>query len=468
MQQFLSKQMMIFIVSMTIFMEGVDSTIINTAIPAISHSLSVNPIDVKITLISYLLSLAVFIPISGWVADKYGAKNVFIAAIFIFSASSLWCGFAHNLPELAFARLLQGLGGSLMVPVARLIMMRCIDKHEFISQWGRVIMMAALGWMLGPLLGGLITYYLSWHWIFWVNIPVGIFTILIAYYYLTDNQQHNVPSLDKLGLMLFGCGLAGLVFSLSSFSETAIPDLYSLIILLFSFLLLCGYFWHSKKCNNPIINTNLFHVRTFRIGVLGNLIIRLGAGGLMFLVPLLLQVGLGYSSLLSGLLVAPMAIGIVTGKSFVLSLYRYLGFKKLLLINTVLIGLTVWSFILINNQTSIYLVALLAFIFGMFSSLQFTGMNSLAYADLPVENYSSATSIMSALQQMSASFGVAVSALLIRLFSPNFKIQSVLTTSIFHHAFFAMGIIVIVTLVVFIRLSPEDGGEMISPAIAQH
>ena len=199
----ISKQITPFIVSFALFMEAVDTTIINTAIPAMSRSLNVHPVDLKIALISYLLSLAVFIPISGWVADKFGIKKVFLLAITFFTLCSVWCGFAHTLPELVIARTLQGIGGSFMLPVGRLILVRTFPRHEFVNVMSRVIMVAALGMMLGPLLGGFITEYVSWHWIFWVNIPVGLFAVLSGLVWLEHVPSKKMPKLDKMGFLLF-------------------------------------------------------------------------------------------------------------------------------------------------------------------------------------------------------------------------------------------------------------------------
>ena len=218
------------IVSLAFFMEAMDSTIINTSIPAMSSSLNVNPIDLKIALISYLLSLAMFIPISGWLADKFGMKKIFIAAFFIFTVSSLWCGFSQNLTELVIARFFQGIGGALNLPVGRLIILRTFGRQQLISIMSRVVMVGALGMMLGPVLGGQITHYLSWHWIFWINLPIGCLAIGLAMYGLTNPPAQPVPPLDKMGFLLFGLGLALLTFGLSEMSESTISFLHSILI----------------------------------------------------------------------------------------------------------------------------------------------------------------------------------------------------------------------------------------------
>lgn len=450
-----------FIVSFAMFMEAVDSTIINTAIPVMSHALAVNPIDLKIALISYLLSLAVFIPISGWIADKLGAKKVFIAALFVFTLSSAWCGFAHNIVELVLARTVQGFGGSLTLPVGRLILMRVFPRHELILAMNRVIIVAAIGLMLGPMLGGFITQHFSWEWIFWVNIPVGFITIIFASVFITEIPPQKVPKLDKLGFILFGGSLALFTFGLSAFSETYVRDSVAGLIMFSAVLLFVIYYTHSRKLAHPVVKTQMFQARTFFVSVVGNLISRLGFGGVPFLLPLLLQVSLGYSPQLSGLLLAPTALGVMLIKLFTMPVLRYFGYRRLLMLNTILVALSLWLFMLVNANTSIYLIGVLTFVYGFLISLQYSSMNSLAYADLQTEYLSAATSVMSTMQQLAQSFGVAVAALFVRIFSSGSSEKFLLTTSVFHHAFFAMGVMTLFSTLIFIRLKPGDGHQML-------
>jgi MFS family permease len=249
----MQKNIILLIVSFAMFMEAVDTTVINTAIPAMSHSLNVNPLDLKLALISYLLSLAIFIPISGWVADKFGVKKVFILAVGVFTASSIWCGFTHNFFELIAARIVQGLGGSLTLPVGRLIIVRTCERHELISKMSIVVMVASLGMMLGPVLGGFITSYFTWRWIFWVNVPVGLLTILLSIYLLPVMSARPVAPLDKLGFIFFGSGLATLTFGLSTFSESNVSSAHSLLLIGIALVLLTLYIWHSRGRSHPIV-----------------------------------------------------------------------------------------------------------------------------------------------------------------------------------------------------------------------
>ncbi len=451
----------LLIVSFAMFMEAVDTTVINTAIPSMSQSLQVNPLDLKLALISYLLSLAIFIPISGWVGDKFGVKKVFILAIGVFTLSSIWCGFTHNLYELIMARIVQGMGGSLTLPVGRLIIIRTFERKELIAKMSIVVMVASLGMMLGPVLGGVITNYFTWRWIFWVNAPVGFLTMLMSIYLLPAMPARPVPPLDKLGFILFGSGLATLTFGLSRFSESQVSTSHSWLLIEISITLLVLYTWHSYKRPHPIVKIDLLRERTFRVSVMGNLFARLGFGGVPFLIPLFLQMSLGFSPQLSGLLLAPTALGVMFIKTFSLPVLRFFGYKKLLLLNTFLLSISLWSFSTIDQSTSLYSIAFSTFVYGFLISLQYTGMNSLAYANISQANLSAATSIMSTIQQLAQSFGVAVAAILVRYFSIAYSTDTVLSAKIFHLSFIAMSVMTFLSALIFIQMKKEDGQELI-------
>ena len=461
MQWSFEKRIIGLIVSLALFMDALDTTIINTAIPAMAASLRVHPVDLKIALISYLLSLAVFIPISGWIAEKFGIKRVFIVALSIFTLSSFFCGYATNLLQLVCARTVQGLGGSLMLPLGRFIILRTFKRHELVQAMSSVIMVVSIGVMLGPLVGGIITDQLSWSWIFWVNIPVGILAILMTSRFLKPVAPKKVKPLDFIGFILFGGGLAALTFALSDLSESTASETIALTILCTAIAMLSFYFYRAKKQVNPIIDLNLFSIRTFRISVFGNLCARLGFGGVPFLLPLLLQVGLGYSAQLSGLLLMPLAIGILLVKAVSLPVMRWVGFRRLLMVNTFLVGFALWLFLLVNQTTPLVIIAAFTFCFGFLISLQYSGMNSLAYADITPEQHGSATSIMSTMQQIAQSFGVAMSALLLRFFSSLNGQNFPLTTAVFHRAFLALSFLTFLSTLVFINLKQGDGASVL-------
>jgi EmrB/QacA subfamily drug resistance transporter len=454
----MKKNLILIIIAFVMFMEAVDTTIINTAIPAMAYSLHVHPIHLKLALISYLLSLAIFIPISGWIADKFGVKNVFICAIVLFTLSSIWCGLAQDLWSLVIARVLQGIGGALTLPVGRLIIVRTSERHELISKMSFVVMIGSTGLMLGPLLGGIITEHYSWQWIFWVNVPIGLLTSVLAFKLLPAMPAIAVPRLDIMGFILFGCSLVGIISGLSMISEPHIPFLYPILTLIFAILLFISYVWHSRKITHPIVQANLLSIKTFRVSVLGNLFARIGFGGLPFALPLYLQIGLGFSPQLSGLLLVPIALAVFLGKPLSLPILRFFGYKKTLIINTILLSLSLWLFAYIEINTSIYAIGILTFIYGTFISLQYTGMSSLAYANIRPENFSAATSIMSTIQQLAQSLGVATAAILLNFFTTS---PSILSIPTFHKTFYAMSIMTLIALVIFVQLNQQDGRELI-------
>lgn len=463
----MKKNIILVIVAFAMFMEAVDTTIINTAIPVMAHSLNVYPVNLKLALISYLLSLAIFIPISGWVADKFGIKKVFILAVSVFTLSSIWCGFTQNLWELILARIVQGLGGSLTTPIGRLIILRTCERSELISKMSIAVMVASLGLMLGPLLGGVITEHFSWRWIFWVNVPFGLLTVLLSLKLLPDMPPRRVPPLDKTGFILFGLGLSTLTYGLSIFSESDIALSQSVLTIIISILLLFAYARHSRKEKHPIVNVNLLSLRTFRISILGNLLTRLSFGGIPFLLPLLLQIILGFSPRLSGFLLTPVALGVLLVKPMAIYILRYLGYKKLLILNTILVSLSLCSFATINPNTSTYQIALLTFMYGFLIALQYTAMNSLAYANVNEDDISASTSIMSTIQQLAQSFGVAISAILVSLFTYEFTHQHTLIISTFQHTFIALAILTLLAGTIFLGLKNADGDELIrAPTIS--
>ena len=456
----MKKNMILIIVALAMFMETIDTTVINTAIPAMAKSLHVNPIDLKLALISYLLSLAIFIPISGWIADKYGIKKVFMSAIALFTLGSIVCGCTKNLTELILARIMQGLGGSLTLPIGRLIIIRICERHEIISKMSIVVMIASLGMMLGPLIGGVIAYHFSWRWIFWVNAPIGFLIIALAIKLLPHIPPRPTHALDRIGFVLFGSGLALFTLGLSLISESDLSLIYSVWMIICSCILFIIYRIHSRHKPYPIVNTLLFSIKTFRIAVIGNLIARIGFGGAPFLLPLLFQIGLGYSSQQSGLLLAPIAIGVLLIKPLSLYILRFFGYKRLLLINTTAVAVSLCLFSQVNATTSLVMISVLTGLYGFLIALQYTAMNSLAYANIQETEISSATSIMSTVQQLAQSFGVAITAIIIQILTAPIS-ESSLTLKTFQQTFIIIGLMTLFSNLIFLKLKKEDGYELI-------
>jgi EmrB/QacA subfamily drug resistance transporter len=439
-------------------MESLDTTILNTAVPTMARALDVAPLSMKSVLTSYTLSLAVFIPVSGWVADRFGTRRVFSAAIGTFTVGSLLCGVSSDLHVLVACRILQGMGGALMVPVGRLTVVRTFARSELIRAMSFVAIPGLIGPMLGPLAGGVIVAYLNWRTIFFVNLPIGIAGMYLVYKHLPNYRAARVDKLDVTGLILFGCGIALLSYVLEVFGEHSLSGREIFGLLTLSFLLLAGYGNHAKIRKRPLLRLGLFRIRTFRTAVTGGFITRLGAGGMPFLLPLLYQVGLGYSPVASGLLIMPQSIAAMSLKLTMPKILTRFGYRRVLLSNTLFIGLMIALFSTVGAQTPVFVIVLQAFAFGFFSSLQFTSMNTLVFAEVTDSDTSMASTIASTLQQMSMSFGVATASLMTALFIPE-RTASSPTQMIhgIHEALLALGALTIASTAIFRGLRPGDG-----------
>jgi EmrB/QacA subfamily drug resistance transporter len=444
-------------------MESLDTTILNTAVPAIAAALKVAPLSMKAVLSSYTLSLAVFIPISGWMADRFGTRRVFASAIGLFTLGSFLCGISNNIHLLVACRVLQGCGGAMMVPVGRLTMVRTFPKSELIRAMSFVAIPGLIGPMLGPIAGGLIVGYFHWRVIFFVNLPIGIVGLCLVYLHLPDYREKSDP-LDVLGLILFGSGVALLSYVLEVFGEHTLSTMEVLGLLAISFALLAGYGMHGAKTPFPLLRLSLFRIRTFRAAVSGSFFTRLGIGGIPFIMPLLYQVGLGFTPIQSGLLMTPQAIAAMSLKPAMPRILARFGYRGVLVSNTLILGLQIVLFATIGVGTPVWLMAVQTFCFGFFSSLQYTSMNTLVYADVTEVETSSASSIASTMQQMSISFGVATASLAAAFFIPD-RHNSTATQMIsgIHHAFFVLGALTVLSTIVFRELKSDAGA-----AVSQH
>jgi EmrB/QacA subfamily drug resistance transporter len=458
------KTLLPWLVAVAFFMEALDTTILNTAVPEIAHALQIAPLSMKAVLSSYTLSLAVFIPISSWMADRFGTRRVFSAAIGIFTFGSFLCGISNNIHLLVFCRILQGFGGAMMVPVGRLTMVRTFAKSELIRAMSFVAIPALIGPMLGPLFGGVIVHYLHWRMIFFVNLPIGFLGFYLVLRHLPDYRASHTDRLDLLGLILFGTGVALLSYVLEVFGEHTLSMREVSSLLAIACALFFGYGLHAQKAPHPLLRLGLFKLRTFRSAVSGNFITRLGAGGMPFLLPLLYQLGLGYSPVESGLLLMPQSIAAMVFKMAMPPILKRFGYRRVLLANTAMIGITIALFGTIHQGTPIWLIILQACFFGFFSSLQFTSMNTLVYADVSESQASMASTIVSTAQQMSISFGVAVSSLVAGFFiTTDAKLYSEELIQGLHITFFLLGGLTIFSALVFAELKENDGD-----SVSQH
>lgn len=456
-----TRRVLPWLVAMALFMENLDATIVNTAVPTMSASLGVAPLSLKAVLTSYTLSLAVFIPISGWLADRFGTKRIFNLAVWLFLIGSLACGLAPNVPLLVAARILQGIGGAMMTPVGRLALVRTFPRSEMLTTMNYVIIPALLGPLLGPFTGGLIVHWTSWRVIFFVNIPLALVGLWMIRRYMPDYRDEAAPKLDRMGFLLFSAGIALLSYVLEVFGEHDHDNRQLIALSAGSLILLGAYGWHSRRTDRPLLALGLFKVRTFRISVLGGFVTRLGFGGMPFLLPLLYQLGLGFPAWQAGLLTMPSALAAMGMKAVSKPIMQSLGHRTVLLVNTILLGLTMMLFTQISQGAPIVAILALGLAQGFFASLQFTAMNSLVYADIDDRDASKAGSISSTAQQLSLSFGVAVGSLTAAWFLGHVdQTNAVQTIPALHKAFFALGAITIVSSLTFIGLHPHDGNNI--------
>lgn len=439
-------------------MEQLDSTIINTAIPAMAASLEVTPLSLKAVVTSYIISLAVGIPVSGWIADRFGTRRVFGTAIAIFMGSSVLCGLAVNVPMLVAARICQGIGGAMMMPVGRLAILRTFAKSELLVAMNFVIIPALIGPLLGPTVGGLIVHWLSWREIFFVNVPVGLAALLLVSRYMPDYRAEAARPLDVQGLVLFSAGAALLSWLLEVYGEHHLGARAVAVWAGVAFGLLAAYGWHSRRTPHPLLDLNLFRTRTFRVSVVGGFITRLGMGGLPLLLPLLYQLGLGLPAWQSGLLMMPTAVAAMSMKLIATRVLRRYGYRRVLVVNTVMIGLTISLFAQVSAGVPIPLILLLALAQGFFNSLQFTSMNSMAYADIEPPAASMASTIASVLQQLSMSFGLAFGSLVTAWYLGDLpQTDRAAITVALHHGFLTLGALTVVSSLSFWTLQPQDG-----------
>jgi EmrB/QacA subfamily drug resistance transporter len=453
-----SARLLPWLIAVAFFMESLDTTILNTGVPTIAAALHVAPLSMKSVLASYTLSLAVFIPISGWMADRFGTRRVFGSAIGIFTLGSFLCGISSDIHLLVASRILQGCGGAMMVPVGRLTMVRTFAKSELVRAMSFVAIPALIGPMLGPIAGGLIVGYLHWRFIFFVNIPIGLIGLYLVYRHLPDYREERTNPLDVAGLILFGSGVALLSYVLEVFGEHTLNGREILGLLAISIVLLAGYGFHATRTAFPLLRLTLFRIRTFRAAVSGSFLTRLGIGGIPFLFPLLYQVGLGFTPIQSGLLMMPQAIAAMSLKVMTPRILARFGYRAVLVSNTLMIGVQILLFATIGKGTPVWLVVGELFCYGFFTSLQYTSMNTLVYAEVTEEQASSASSIASTAQQMSISFGVASASLVTAFFIPDRHTSNPAQfIHGLHRAFFVLGGMTLLSTLVFRGLKRGDG-----------
>jgi EmrB/QacA subfamily drug resistance transporter len=404
-----------YVVACALFMENLDSTVLATALPEIARSLGESPLHLNLAITSYLLSLAIFIPVSGWIADRFGARRVFCLAIIVFTLGSISCGFAQSFWGLVASRVVQGLGGAMMVPVGRLVLLRSVAKTELVAALALVTIPALIGPIVGPPLGGFITTYLSWRWIFWINIPIGIAGVTLALILFEQVREEHVPPFDWRGFVLAATGLAGVMMGFETIGRGLLPTAAVVALVAAGVAALTLYVRHARRRAHPVLDLGLLRIGTFRAAVLGGFIFRIGIGAIPFLLPLLLQLGFGMNPLQSGLLTFAAAVGALTMKMAARRILRHFGFRNVLIVNALISAVSIGACAFFDVATPGAVILAVLLLGGFFRSLEFTSINALAYSDVPRERMSRATSFASVGQQLSLSVGVGLGALILHV-----------------------------------------------------
>jgi EmrB/QacA subfamily drug resistance transporter len=455
----LAKRIVPLIVAIALFMENMDSTVIATSLPAIAHDIGTHPLTLKLAVTSYLLSLAVFIPVSGWTADRFGARTVFRGAIAVFMLGSIGCAISSSLTQFVLARIVEGAGGAMMTPVGRLILVRSVDKRELINAMVWVTLPALIGPLLGPPLGGFITTFISWHWIFLINIPMGILGIALATIFIEDIRSQKPAPFDAAGMLLAAFGIGGLAFGASVLGLDFLPLSAALGLMLGGGAASFLYVLHARRTPAPVLDLSLLRIPTMRAGVLGGFVYRCGIGALPFLLPLLLQLGFDLSPFQSGLITLSNVVGAMGMKTVVPFILRRVGFPRTLTANAVISAALVAACATFQPGVSFAWIVGVLMIGGFFRSLEFTSVNTIAYADVDHERISRATSLVAVAQQLSLAISVAIGALAVHL-TVWARGHSEIGAADFQPAFVTIALIAGSSCFIFARMPDDAGAEL--------
>ncbi len=442
------------IAGMAFMMEQLDATILTTATPAIAAALGQNPLRINLAITSYLLTLITFMPASGWLADRFGARRVFCAALAVFTLGSVLCGLSGSLPMLLAMRMLQGMGGGLMTPVGRSLLLRAFPRSQLVQAMTWFNLPVVIGPTIGPVIGGLISTYASWPWIFYVNIPFGLLGMLAGWHYMPELKRSERPGFDIGGFVLAGAALICVQVAVQALGLGGIPWAVVGAALAGAVGLLTVYAMRARRVAHPILDLTLLRIRSFRIGVLAGGVSRVGINGLPYLLPLMLQLGFGKSAVETGLLVSITCLGIVLVRPVAAGLLRRFGFGRLLVGNTLLASACLAAFAGLDAQSSDVEIFLLTFAFSLARGMQFTTLNTLSYADIPRERLSSSTSLGGVAQQITMGLGVSISAALLQGFTGP---EAVLAPPAFRATFAVLAVVTLIATGGFMLLSPQDG-----------
>ncbi|WP_112813853.1 MFS transporter [Brucella pseudogrignonensis] len=453
------------VLAIALFMEQMDSNVISTSLPAIAADIGTSPIALKLALTAYLVALAVFIPVSGWMADRFGAKNVFRAAIAVFVVGSVACAASNSLAAFVVSRFLQGMGGAMMTPVGRLVLIRSTPRSELVSAMAWLTIPAMVGPLVGPPVGGFITTFFSWHWIFLINVPIGLIGIWFATRFLPDNDERIVKPLDWPGFFLSGIAMSGVVFGLSVVSLPALPPVIGLVTVTVGLICSALYIFHARRTTDPLLNLKLFDNQVFRSAVFGGSVFRLGIGAIPFLLPLMFQLGFGMTPFQSGMMTFVSAIGAISMKFGAKRVFNLFGFRRTLMYGSLISAGFIAANGLFFPETPYGVIVGFLLIGGFFRSMFFTGVNALAFAEIPDDKTSQATPITAVAQQVSIALGVAMAGGILEI-STGLR-GAPLQLADFHVGFFVVAAVSATAFFWFAKLAPDAGHELSGPKITK-
>lgn len=451
-----SPNVLLWLVAIGFFMETLDATIVNTALPSMARSLGESPLRMQGVVIAYALTLAIFIPASGWLADRFGTKKVYLSAIVVFTLGSLLCAISQNLPQLVASRVLQGAGGSMLLPIGRLAVLRAFPGDKFLAAISFVTMPALIGPLLGPSLGGWLVQFASWHWIFLINLPIGLLGCVATYLTMPEDPPSPAAPFDLFGFFQLAMFMVAFSLGLEGLADMHFSHGTVLVLLVLGMACLAAYVLRALRMKYPLFSLSLFEVRTFSIGIVGNLFARVGSSAMPFLIPLFLQLCLGYEPFAAGLTMLPIAVAGILAKRLVPPLIARSGYRNFLIANTLLVGVGMASFGAVGVHQPAWLRILQLFLFGIVNSMQFTAMNTLTLKDLPKSKTSGGNTLFSMVQMLAMSFAVAAAGTLLAAFTTRYNVaehpESIL--KVFRATFLCMGGITCTSAWIFAQLSP--------------
>jgi len=446
--------MVLWLVAIGFFMQTLDATIVNTALPAMAASLGESPLRMQSVVVAYSLAMAMLIPASGWIADRFGARRVFMGAIVCFVLASLLCAMARTVDQLVAFRVLQGLGGALLLPVGRLVVLRSFPREQFLQAMSFVAIPGLIGPLVGPTLGGWLVELASWHWIFLINVPVGLLGFAAALRYMPVIDSPPVERFDGVGYAMLAFGMVAVSLSLDGLSGMGMGRAAGLLLMLAGLASLAAYWLHALRHPHPLFSPQLFSVPTLRIGLLGNLFARLGSGSMPFLIPLLLQVTMDYSPMQAGMMMLPTALAGMAMKKAAVVVIRRLGYRRVLVGNTLALGVLMASFALSSATEPLAFKIVQLAVFGAVNSMQFTAMNTVTLKDLGKAMASSGNSLLSMVQMVSIGMAVATAGAILTTFETSGGGAHAQVA--FQATFVCMGVITMLSALIFWQLAPQD------------